>query len=76
MVMKNVQVYITATVVGTITVPENTTDEDIKNGFADIYFYPANMPHIEKEDLGADEFTVDIITEDWGKDPNQLALDI
>ena len=36
MVMKNVQVYITATVVGTITVPENTTDEDIKNGFADI----------------------------------------
>jgi hypothetical protein len=70
--MKKVQVYITAKVVGTITVPDNTTDEDIKNGFADIYFYPANKPHLEKEDLGADEFTVDILPVE--KDPNQIEL--
>lgn len=62
--MKKVQVYITAKVVGTITVPDETTDTQIVDGIVDIYFYPANMLHIEKEDLGADEYTIKILPED------------
>ena len=62
--MKKVQVYITAKVVGTIEVPDDTTETQIRNGIVDIYFHPANMPHIEKEDLGADEYSIEILPEE------------
>lgn len=74
--MKKVQVYITAKVVGTIMVPDETTDTQIANGIVDIYFHPANIPSIEKEDLGADEYSIKILPEDLVVDPNQLRLDI
>jgi hypothetical protein len=63
--MKQIQVYITAKVVGSVTVPDSTTIEDIENGIVDIYFHPNNTSSVvEKEDLGADEYFITVLPEE------------
>ena len=58
--MKKMHVVITAKVEAVITVPDHITEEDVRQGTADIYFYPNSTPHIEKQDLGADRYIINV----------------
>ena len=63
--MKQVKVTIKAEVTGYVTVSENTTNEQIKNGIVDIYFCSERDGlSLQKEDLGADFWTVTLPDED------------
>jgi len=76
--MKRVVVEIMAKVKATVTVPDYTTDAEIEGGVVDIFFYPIdngnNYPWQQKEDLGADEYSVKVV-KPVEVDPNQTKLE-